>query len=44
MLPDETRNPTGKVSRDGHVEVAKAFYSVPREYLGREVWGRHTGR
>jgi hypothetical protein len=29
-----------KVSRDGHVEVAKAFYSVPPEYLGREVWVR----
>jgi len=33
-----------KVSRDGHVEVAKAFYSVPPEYLGREVWARWNGR
>jgi len=33
-----------KVSRDGHVEVSKAFYSVPPEYLGREVWVRWTGR
>jgi transposase len=33
-----------KVSRDGHVEVAKAFYSVPPEYLGREVWVRWNGR
>lgn len=29
-----------KVSRDGHVEVAKAYYSVPPEYLSREVWVR----
>lgn len=28
------------VNRDGHVEVAKAYYSVPPEYLGREVWVR----
>jgi len=28
------------VNRDGHVEVAKAYYSVPSEYLGREVWVR----
>lgn len=33
-----------KVSRDGHVEVAKAFYSVPPEYLSREVWVRWNGR
>jgi Mu transposase, C-terminal domain len=29
-----------KVNRDGHVEVAKAYYSVPPEYLGRQVWAR----
>jgi transposase len=29
-----------KVNRDGHVEVAKAYYSAPTEYLGREVWVR----
>lgn len=29
-----------KANRDGHVEVAKAYYSVPPEYLGREVWAR----
>ena len=29
-----------KVNRDGHVEVDKAYYSVPPEYLGREVWAR----
>jgi len=28
------------VSRDGHIEVAKAYYSVPPEYLGRTVWAR----
>jgi transposase len=28
------------VSRDAHVEVDKAFYSVPPEYLGRRVWVR----
>lgn len=33
-----------KVNRDGHVEVAKAYYSVPPEYLGREVWARWDGR
>ena len=35
---------TRKVHRDGHVEVAKAFYSVPPEYLGREVWVRWDSR
>jgi transposase len=29
-----------KVNRDGHVEVAKAYYSVPPEYLARSVWVR----
>ena len=29
-----------RVSRDGHIAVARAFYSVPPEYLGREVWVR----
>jgi transposase len=28
------------VSRDGHVAVDKSYYSVPPEYLGREVWAR----
>ncbi len=32
------------VSRDGHVEVAKAYYSVPPEYLGRAVWARWDAR
>ena len=29
-----------QVHRDGHVEVAKAFYSVPPEYVARSVWAR----
>ena len=32
------------VHRDGHVEVEKAYYSVPPEYLGRHVWVRWDGR
>ena len=33
-----------KVHRDGHVEVAKAYYSVPPEYLGHELWVRWDAR
>jgi transposase len=33
-----------KVGRDGHIEVAKAYYSTPPEYLGREVWVRYDAR
>jgi hypothetical protein len=29
-----------RVHRDGHVEVAKAFYSVPPEYTRRKLWAR----
>jgi len=32
------------VHRDGHVEVDKAYYSVPPEYLGRRLWVRWDGR
>lgn len=32
------------VNRDGHVEVAKAYYSAPPEYLGRTVWARWDAR
>lgn len=32
------------VHRDGHVEVGKAYYSVPPEYLGRPVWVRHDAK
>jgi len=28
------------VHLDGHVEVAKTYYSVPPEYVGRKVWAR----
>jgi transposase len=31
------------VHRDGHIEVQKAYYSVPPEYTGREVWARWDG-
>lgn len=33
-----------RVNRDGHIEVAKAYYSAPPEYLGREVWARWDSR
>jgi transposase len=32
------------VNRDGHIEVAYAYYSVPPEYLGRRVWVRWDER
>jgi transposase len=32
------------VHRDGHVEVEKAYYSVPPEYLARRVWVRWDAR
>lgn len=32
------------VNRDGHVEVARAYYSAPPEYLGRRVWARWDAR
>jgi hypothetical protein len=48
VLPRERfanfREAKRKVNRDGHVEVAKAYYSVPPEYLGREVWARWDSR
>jgi transposase len=31
------------VHRDGHIEVEKAYYSVPPEYTGRKVWARWDG-
>lgn len=33
-----------QVNRDGHISVQKAYYSVPPEYLGRQVWVRWDGR
>jgi transposase len=32
------------VHRDGHVQVKGAYYSVPPEYLGQQVWARWDGR
>lgn len=32
------------VSRDGHVEVSKSYYSAPPEFLGRDVWVRWDAR
>lgn len=32
------------VNRDGHVEVARAYYSAPPEFVGRTVWARWDGR
>jgi transposase len=32
------------VSRDGHVEVDRAYYSAPPEYLSRQIWVRWDGR
>ena len=32
------------VSRDGHVEVDKAYYSAPPEYVGRRLWARWDAR
>ncbi len=29
-----------RVSRDGHIEVRRSYYSAPPEYLGCEVWVR----
>jgi transposase len=33
-----------RIHRDGHVEVAKAYYSTPPEYLGHDVWVRWDAR
>lgn len=32
------------VHRDGHIEISRAYYSVPPEYLGRRLWVRWDGR
>lgn len=32
------------VHRDSYVEVEKAYYAVPQEYIGRTVWARWDGR
>ncbi|HEY2843619.1 MAG TPA: IS21 family transposase [Bryobacteraceae bacterium] len=33
-----------RVNRDGHVQVQEAYYSVPPEFLGQEIWARWDGR
>src|SRR5271165_7354280 len=33
-----------KVHLDGHVEFDRSYYSVPPEYLGRELWVRGESR
>jgi transposase len=33
-----------RVHRDGSVEVDRAYYEVPEEYVGRDVWVRWDGR
>lgn len=33
-----------RVHRDSFVEVDKAYYEVPEEYIGRDVWVRWDGR
>jgi len=47
-LPDERfpffNEATRIVHRDGHVEVAKSYYSLPPEYVGRTVWVRWDAR
>ena len=32
------------VHRDGHVEVKRAYYAAPPEYMGRDVWVRWDAR
>lgn len=32
------------VNRDGHIEVAKAYYSAPPEFVGRDIWVRWDAR
>jgi transposase len=33
-----------RVHLDGHVEVERTYYSVPPEYVGRQVWARWESR
>lgn len=32
------------VNRDGHVQIKRAYYSAPPEYLGQDLWARWDGR
>lgn len=33
-----------KVHQDGHIEFRRAFYSVPPEYVGQQIWVRMESR
>jgi transposase len=33
-----------RVHLDGHVEIERTYYSVPPEYVGRQVWARWESR
>ena len=33
-----------RVHRDGHVQVQGAYYSLPPEFLGQDIWARWDGR
>jgi transposase len=33
-----------RVHRDGYIELQRAYYSVPPEYVGRQVWARWESR
>lgn len=43
LFPSYSEAPR-KVHRDSYVEVAKAYYEVPVEFIGRPVWARWDGR
>ncbi len=32
------------VHRDGYIELQRSYYSVPPEYVGRQVWARWESR
>jgi transposase len=38
------REATRRVNRDGHIEVDRAYYSAPPEYVGQSVWARWDTR
>jgi transposase len=48
QLPTERfpffREAPRRVNRDGHVEVDRAYYSAPPEYVGQPVWVRWDSR
>jgi transposase len=48
QLPTERfpffREAPRRVNRDGHIEVDRAYYSAPPEYVGQPVWARWDSR